>query len=92
MRAFIDTIRRRRKVLVADDELINRELLRTILEAEYEVVCAENGKEALDLLSEGETDFSLVLLDLLDSVISGFAVGEFEYQVTQRLDDISPAE
>lgn len=34
----------------------------------------------------------LVLLDLLDSVISGFAVGEFEYQVTQRLDDISPAE
>lgn len=74
MRAFIDNIRRRRKVLVADDEFINRELLRTILEAEYEVVCAENGKEALDLLSEGETDFSLVLLDLLMPVMDGFEV------------------
>lgn len=34
----------------------------------------------------------LVLLDLLDSAISGFAVGEFEYQITQKLNDISPAE
>lgn len=34
----------------------------------------------------------LVLLDLLDSVISGFAVGEFEYQVTQRLETITPSE
>lgn len=33
-----------------------------------------------------------VLYDLLDSLIAGFAVGEFEYEVTQQLDDLKPAE
>ena len=33
-----------------------------------------------------------VLYDLLDSVIAGFAVGEFEYEVIQNLETISPSE
>ena len=34
----------------------------------------------------------LVLLDLLDAAISGYAVGEFKYRVTQHLDDFSPSD
>ena len=42
--------------------------------------------------SDSELYQQAVLFDLLDSLIAGFAVGEFEYTVTQRLDDISPDE
>ena len=51
-----DFVRRRlnmkRKVLIVDDEEINRLILQNILEPDYEVVLASNGKEALDVVKE----------------------------------------
>ena len=38
----------KRLILVADDEWINREILGTMLQDEYEIIYAENGQEALD--------------------------------------------
>ncbi len=61
----------RRRVLVVEDEAINREILSNILQSEYEVTCAENGQQALEILRGGEGTFSLILLDLLMPVMSG---------------------
>ena len=61
----------KRLILIADDEFINREILRGILQEEYELVFAENGKEALELMHEHKDFLSLVLLDLMMPVMSG---------------------
>ena len=61
----------KRLILVVDDEMINRELLRNILEAEYEVILAENGRDGLRLAQENKERLSLVLLDLIMPVMSG---------------------
>ena len=70
---MIRNIYRKRKVLIVDDESINREILGNMLNSEYEVVYAENGKQALEKLSE-EKDFSLMLLDLRMPVMGGLQV------------------
>lgn len=46
-----------------------------------------------DIFGDDATFYQLIVLyDLLDSVIAGFAVGEFEHEAMQRIDDISPSE
>ena len=65
-----------RKVLIVDDEIVNRELLGFIVSRDYEVLYAENGREALDLLRLHRTQLSLVLLDLLMPEIDGYQVLE----------------
>ena len=62
---------KRRSVLVIDDELINREILKGILQEDYEVLCAGNGQEALELIRENRNTLSLILLDLIMPVLSG---------------------
>lgn len=60
-----------RTILIVDDEAINRELLGNIIQSEYKVIYAADGKEALEKIhSEGNT-ISLVLLDLLMPVMNG---------------------
>jgi CheY-like chemotaxis protein len=61
------------KILVAEDNLPNRELIREILETRgYEVIEACDGQEALDKLEQTEPD--LVLLDIQMPVLDGLAV------------------
>lgn len=67
---------RKRRVLIVDDERINRELLGAMLSHNYEIDAAANGKEAMDALSAEDADFSLILLDLLMPVMDGFEVIE----------------
>ncbi|MBR5657942.1 MAG: response regulator, partial [Lachnospiraceae bacterium] len=62
----------KRRVLVVEDEDINRQILGNILASEYEVVYARNGQEAWDILHEETSDIALVLLDLLMPVMDGF--------------------
>ncbi|MBQ7242818.1 MAG: EAL domain-containing response regulator [Bacilli bacterium] len=62
----------RHRLLIVDDEEINRDILCAMLEEEYDTVCAENGEEALRILTTGEASFSLVLLDLNMPVMDGF--------------------
>ncbi|MBN2122928.1 MAG: response regulator, partial [Deltaproteobacteria bacterium] len=62
-------------ILVADDEKAIREGCRRLLSAKgYRVVTAENGKQALDLLSQDPTD--ILLLDLKMPVMGGEEVLE----------------
>ena len=69
-------IQRPKLVLVVDDHEINRDVLELILE-DYDIVFAENGKEALRIMQEREKDLSIVLLDLMMPIMSGFEVLEF---------------
>jgi two-component system cell cycle response regulator DivK len=60
------------QVLIAEDNAVNRELLRELLESSgYSVIEACNGQEALDIIEEGQPD--LLLLDISMPVLDGFA-------------------
>ncbi|MCR5746583.1 MAG: EAL domain-containing protein [Lachnospiraceae bacterium] len=61
----------KKTVLVVDDEYINRVMLGQILDEEFNVLYAENGQEALELIKINENVLSAVLLDLLMPVMDG---------------------
>ena len=69
-------IQRPQRILVVDDQEINRDALGVILEDDYEVIYAENGKEALEQIRENGDELSLVMLDLIMPVMNGFEVLE----------------
>lgn len=63
----------RRTVLIVDDDESIREVLEMMLEIEnYEVLLAENGKEALRKLAECSIPPCLILLDLMMPVMNGW--------------------
>ena len=64
----------KQKILIADDSEMNRALLIDILEEQYDVAEAENGVEAISILSRHRTDYSLLLLDIMMPVMDGFEV------------------
>ena len=72
MQSYVEKGGLRRHILIVDDELINREILSNILSRDYEIHFAENGKQALEILSNREHIYSLILLDLLMPVMDGF--------------------
>ena len=61
----------KRHILVADDEMINRELLENILCDEYDVLMAEDGEMAYDVIKENRNTLSLILLDLMMPKLNG---------------------
>jgi len=73
---FSNSYPARRLVLVVDDESVNRHLLGMILSEDYDVIYAENGREALALIHEKRELLSLVLLDLLMPEMDGFTLIE----------------
>jgi class 3 adenylate cyclase len=67
------TIRPGRKVLVVDDEELNRDLLRDALEARnYRIIEAANGGEAMQKVASDLPD--VILLDLMMPGMDGFEV------------------
>ena len=61
-----------RKILVVEDNALNRRILCRILEDTYEVLEAENGREALDVLRLHGEAVSLILLDVIMPVMDGY--------------------
>ncbi len=61
----------KRRVLIVEDEEVNREILGNMLCENYEVSYAENGAQAMEMLRESRIRYSLILLDLLMPVMSG---------------------
>src|SRR5689334_21753746 len=61
------------EILIADDNAINLDILRTRLEAHgYDVVTASNGAEALERARSRQPD--LILLDIMMPGVDGLAV------------------
>ena len=64
----------KKRLLIADDSFIDREILHHILENHFEITDAKNGYEALDLLTKKEEKYDAMLLDVMMPVIDGFSV------------------
>ena len=65
---------KKRNVLIVDDSEMNRFLLKEILKDEYNIIEAENGLEAMNIMREEEESISLMLLDIVMPVMNGFEV------------------
>ena len=63
---------RKRKILIVEDQEINRIILCNILEQDYDLLQAVNGLEGLNLLRSCKEDISLILLDLTMPVMDGY--------------------
>ena len=61
-------------VLIVDDQEINRDVLGMILEDDYDIIYASNGREALQMIEEYRDRLSVVLLDLIMPEMDGFKV------------------
>ncbi len=55
---------RKRKILIVEDEFVNREILVAMLDAEYEMIPVGSGADAEAVLLRQAGEISLVLLDL----------------------------
>ena len=66
----------KRLILIADDELINREMLGNMLKNDYEIIYAENGAETIEQMRAHHDTLSLVLLDIMMPVKTGLEVLE----------------
>lgn len=60
------------RILIVDDNEMNLEILKELLEDEYDVISATNGKDTINIVKE--EDVNLVLLDVMMPDISGFEV------------------
>ena len=67
-------VRPKLKVLIVDDAELNREMLGSMLGNEYEILEAENGAQAVEILREHISDLSLILLDVQMPQMDGLEV------------------
>ena len=66
--------RNKPKILITDDSEMNRSILLDMLEDEYEILEAENGKQAVAVLQQMGSEIALVLLDIVMPEMDGFGV------------------
>lgn len=66
-----------KKILIVDDSEFNRMLLVDILENQYIVEEASDGEEAIEILRQRSSDFSIILLDIVMPKANGFAVLDY---------------
>ena len=63
-----------RKILIVDDEVIERETLGNMLSDLYEICYAENGSDALDIIKREHFTLSLIVLDLHMPELDGYSL------------------
>ena len=60
-------------ILVVDDNVLNRKILKEMMkDTGFSVELARNGKEAVEIISEGNPKIDLILMDLIMPVMDGF--------------------
>lgn len=64
----------KQKILIADDSEINRSILADMIGEEYEILEAENGTKALEIIAKNSQTISLILLDIVMPEMDGFGV------------------
>ena len=71
------------RILIVDDSEFNRAILREILQETYDIIEADDGKEALHKINEYGMEISLVLLDIIMPEKDGFEV--LKYMTEEHL-------
>lgn len=71
-----DISERKYKVLIVDDSETNRTILAEILSTEYNIIEADSGEMAIDILQKESNEISLVLLDVIMPEMDGYEVLE----------------
>ena len=66
------TVKRRRKILIVDDNEINREILKELLHDDYDIEEAADGNEAYEILKKKYRKLASILLDLVMPNCDGF--------------------
>lgn len=66
----------RGKLLIVDDVEVDRKILAAMLENDYQIMEAEDGQQAIDLLEKYHDEILIVLLDLIMDGVDGYAVLE----------------
>ena len=62
-----------RRMLLAEDVEINREIVQVLLEpTQVEIDCAENGKEAVSMFSEAPEKYDIILMDVQMPEMDGY--------------------
>ncbi|MCH5161259.1 MAG: diguanylate cyclase [Clostridiales bacterium] len=64
----------KRSILIVDDSELNRALLSDMLSSDFDIIEAENGAQAIQILHEKELEISLMLLDIVMPEMDGFEV------------------
>lgn len=67
----------RGKLLIVDDEAVNRALLESYLKDEYEVIQAVDGQDAIDKIQQYGLELTMILLDIIMPGVDGFGVLNF---------------
>jgi len=62
-----------KRVLLAEDVAINQEIVLVLLEhTGVEILCVENGRQAVEMVAEAETSFDLILMDIHMPEMDGY--------------------
>ncbi len=62
----------KRTILIVDDVEMNRKILSVILADNYNIIEADNGASAKEILEQSPEPISLILLDIIMPVMDGF--------------------
>lgn len=68
----------KRKLLVVEDNDLNREILMSIFGDSYDIIEATNGQEGLEALKENYKNIALVILDIQMPVMNGYEFLEMQ--------------
>lgn len=80
-------MKKRKQILVVDDLKLNRASFSAILGEKFEILEAENGKIALEMLEKHKETIVAVILDLMMPVMDGFEFLE-QYRDMEEYQDI----
>ncbi|MDE7478659.1 MAG: response regulator [Lachnospiraceae bacterium] len=62
------------KMLIVDDTVVNRYVLRSIFEEDYDIAECKDGRAAIEILEQEREGVAVLLLDIVMPVCDGFAV------------------
>lgn len=78
----------RKIILIVDDIDLNRDVLKALLDDEYDILEATNGSDAIQIIEQNSQSLNAILLDLVMPVMDGYGV--LEYMEARELHDHIP--